>query len=133
MKIIINGVEHDKEEYLKKEIKKNQRKIDVGIWFGILFGLIALLHGVWTFVYKEPLIGINLRTQFPIIGNGSLDIGLGLFMLYFSFSSLKKRKDIIFSKLNNNLLEKGIDLNKTYTENRQMKRERMRKSKRTKR
>jgi hypothetical protein len=68
-------------------------------------GTFCLFLGWYQFLYTEPLIGVNLYTQFPLISNGSIEIAGSILLLLGCSYSYIKRKDVLERLVKSHLIE----------------------------
>lgn len=94
---------------LEKDTKKRIRnKIYI---YGVL-GMVSTAYGLYEFFMIPPRIGINLYTQMPVIGNGSIPIVLGLGLVIGSLYSYKKKEEVLVAKVKAIIIEHFKDLQK---------------------
>lgn len=93
------------EEYIASLALKRNKQIKASISILSLLGAICLVIGLYKFFYTEPLIGVNLYTQFPLISNGAIEIAGSLFLLVGCYYSFVKRKAVLERFVKSDLIE----------------------------
>lgn len=91
--------------HISKLEHKTKKGIYFNIWALILLGVICLVFGLHQFLYKAPLIGVNLYTQFPLIANGSIEIVGSLALIFGSIYSYLKRDAVLERLVKSKLIE----------------------------
>jgi|UPI00035C9741 hypothetical protein len=72
---------------MKKKSKKVKEKIKFKKLTQTIFiiGLLFLLVGLYRFFLVSPLLGVNIRTNQPVITDGSFFIFVGILQIILSF------------------------------------------------
>jgi len=91
--------------HISKLEHKTRRGIYINIYVLFVLGLFCLVLGLYQFLYTEPLIGINLYTQFPLISNGSIEIVGSIALLIGCIYSYIKRNAVLERLVKSKLIE----------------------------
>lgn len=68
-------------------------------WLFIIGGFISFALGLTKFLFMSPRIGINLKTQHPVVLDGSLMIILGLIFFFLGIYRIKNKKKAFLDEL----------------------------------
>tara|TARA_R110002033_G_C3817699_1_gene232790 strand:+ start:364 stop:891 length:528 start_codon:yes stop_codon:yes gene_type:complete len=93
------------DEYIASTERKIKRSTNINIFVLSILGLFCLFLGLYQFLYTEPLIGVNLYTQFPLISNGSIEISGSILLLLACGYSYLKRKDVLERLVKSHLID----------------------------
>ena len=99
--------------HLAQLVRKTKKGISFNILLVAIGAIIALVFGIYQFIYTEPLIGINLYTHFPLISNGSIEIAGSIFMFIGCFYSYTRRHLVLERLVKSQLIE---DLKRQHSE-----------------
>ncbi|NRD23834.1 hypothetical protein HNV10_11310 [Winogradskyella litoriviva] len=93
------------DDYIFSTERKIKRSTYINVFALCILGLFCLFLGLYQFLYTEPLIGVNLYTQFPLISNGSIEIAGSILLLLGSGYSYLKRKDVLERLVKSHLID----------------------------
>jgi len=71
--------------------EKNIKKLKYRLKLGIVAGFILLIYGLLRMIFLSPNVAINLKTQLPIMINGTMAIVIGLCLIIGCTLSLRKQ------------------------------------------
>ncbi|WP_299103242.1 hypothetical protein [uncultured Winogradskyella sp.] len=93
------------DENIVNVVRKTKRGIYTNIIILFILGVFCLILGLYQFLYTEPLIGMNLYTQFPVISNGAIEIAGSTMLLIGCIYSYIKRKEVLERLVKSELIE----------------------------